>query len=118
MELDIVIASTEHHGTEPDKNLAGVPVEYHDFADVFDLTKARTMPPDRGRWNFRIDFIDGWEDKLPKPARRYRLSADEQKLEQETIKELLAAGMIRPSTSPVAAPCFFMLKQDGTNDTS
>jgi hypothetical protein len=115
MELDAILPnSTEHHGSEQHESMKGVPAEYHDFADVFNLEEARTMPKDRGLWNFKINFIEGWEDKLPKPARRYRLSADEQKLEQETIKELLAAGMIRPSTSPIAAPCFFVPKKDGT----
>jgi hypothetical protein len=79
MELDAILPnSTERHGSEQHESMKGVPAEYHDFADVFNLEEARTMPKDRGLWNFKIDFIEGWEDKLPKPARRYRLSADEQ----------------------------------------
>jgi hypothetical protein len=96
------------------ETIKGVPKEYHDFKDVFDLQEARKMPKDRGVWNFKIDFVEGWENKLPKPAKRYRLSMEEQELEKETIKELLEAGMIRPSTSPIAAPCFFVPKKDGT----
>jgi len=53
------------------ENLQGVPIAYHDFEDVFDLRRARRMPEDRGLWNFKIEFIDGWEDKLPRTAKGY-----------------------------------------------
>ena len=116
METINVIAGKplEYHKDEQNKNIRGVPIEYHDFADVFNLRNARTMPKDRGIWNFKIDFVNGWKDKLPRPAKRYWLTRDEQKLKEETIKELLEASMIHPSTSPIAAPCFFMSKKDGT----
>ena len=64
-------SSFEQAESEQKKNLQGVPVEYYDFADVFDLKKARIMPRDRGIWNFKIEFIEGWEDKLPRVAKRY-----------------------------------------------
>ena len=113
MAIDALVENPiEHHKPGKNKSLQGVPTKYHNFADVFDLEKARSMPADRGVWNFKINFIEGWEDKLPKPAKQYRLSMDEQKLKQETIKELLEAGMICPSTSPIAAPCFFVPKKD------
>ena len=72
------------------------------------------MPKDRGEWNFKIEFIDGWEKQLPKPAKRYRLTQAEQQAELETLEELQEAGMIRPSRSPVAAPTFFVPKKDGS----
>ena len=31
-----------------------VPEEYHDFQDVFDIEKARRLPPLRGEWDFSI----------------------------------------------------------------
>ena len=102
----------EHHKSGQGGNLLGVPIEYHNFADVFDLKEARMMPAERGIWNFKIDFIEGWEDKLPRVTKRYQLMNKEQKLEEETIKELLEAGMICPSMSPIAAPCFFVPKKD------
>jgi len=104
----------KHHEPGENKNLQGVPIEYHDFKDVFDLRGARKMPKDRGIWNFKIEFIEGWENKLPKVAKSYWLTQEEQKLEEETIKELLESGMIRPSMSPIGAPCFFVAKKDGT----
>src|SRR5258708_34284776 len=104
----------ECHQPGRNRDLEGVPVEYHDFTDIFDTKKARSMPEDWGIWNFKIDFIEGWQDKLPKPSRRYRLSADKQQLERDTIKELLGASMICPSMSPIVAPCFFVPKKDRT----
>jgi len=62
-------SSFEHHESEQKKDLQGVPVKYHDFTDVFDLNKARIMPKDRGIWNFKINFIKGWENKLPRVAK-------------------------------------------------
>jgi len=66
----------------------------------------------RNNWNFEIDFIEGWEKKLPKPAKRYQLTEAEQRAELETLQELQDAGMIRPSRSPLAAPTFFHPKKD------
>jgi len=55
------------------------------------------MPFNRNKWNFRIKFIEGWEGKLPKPAKRYRLTEAEQQAELETLQELQDAGMVQPS---------------------
>src|SRR5882757_3984184 len=33
-----------------------IPKEYHDFVDVFDLEKARQLPPLRGEWDFNINL--------------------------------------------------------------
>src|SRR5258708_4131789 len=43
----------EHHQSGKNKDLDGVPVEYHDFVDIFNTEKARSMPEDRGIWNFK-----------------------------------------------------------------
>jgi len=48
---------------------ASIPDEYHDLVDVFDIERARTMPEDRGEFNFKIDLIKGVI--LPKPAKPY-----------------------------------------------
>ena len=91
-----------------------VPMELYDLAQGFDDRQAKQMPHDRGEWNFNIEFIEGWQTKLPRPAKRYRLTTEEQKAEEETLDELLRAGMISESRSPVAAPTFFVLKKDGS----
>jgi len=90
-----------------------VPKELHGYLDVFDDRQAKKMPLSRNGWDFEIEFIKGWEKKLPKPAKRYRLTEIEQQAELETLQELQDAGMIRPSRSPVAAPTFFRPKKDG-----
>jgi len=113
--IDALVKSPiEHHKPGQKDHMRGVPVEYHNFADVFNLEKARIMAKDRGIWNFKIDFIEGWEDKLLKPAKQYQLTKEEQEPKKETITELLEASMICPSKSPIAAPCFFVPKKDRT----
>jgi len=89
-------------------------IELHEYLDGFNDHKAKKMPKDRGDWNFKIDFIEGWEKQLPKPAKRYRLTKAEQQAELETLQELQEARMIQPSRSPVAAPTFFIPKKDGS----
>jgi len=51
-----------------------VPQELHPFLDVFNDRQAKQMPEDQKEWNFPIEFIDRWETKLPKPAKRYCLT--------------------------------------------
>ena len=52
-------------------------------------------------------------DHKLRPAPLYRLSAAEQTVMLETIERELAAGRIRPSTSPYGSPTFFVPKSDG-----
>ena len=91
-----------------------MPKELFEYLDVFNDRKAKEMPQDRGEWNFQIEFIEGWEKKLPKPAKRYHLTEAEQQAEIETLQELQDARMIQPSRSPVTAPTFFVPKKDGS----
>lgn len=50
---------------------------------------------------------------LPQPTSRfYNLSCPEREALETYIKESLAAGIIRPSSSPVGAVFFFVVKQD------
>jgi hypothetical protein len=48
-----------------------VPEELHDYLDVFNDRTAKKMPRSRGEWDFQINFIEGWETRLPRPAKRY-----------------------------------------------
>jgi len=56
-ELDVFEISTEDWKNQEWRKL--VPREYHDFAQVFDLQRARKLPPLRGEWDFRIDLVKG-----------------------------------------------------------
>jgi hypothetical protein len=94
--------------TDPCKHVL---IELYNYLDVFNNRKAKEMPQDRCEYNFRINFIDRWEKKLPKPAKRHRLTKAEQQAELETLQELQEAKMIHPSRSPVATPTFFIPKK-------
>jgi len=59
-----------------------------------------------------IDFMEG--AKLPKPAKVYPLSLAERNSLDTWIDEELRKGYIHPSTSPIAAPFFFVKKHDGS----
>ena len=89
-----------------------VPKEYHDFGDVFDLEKARKLPPLQGEWDFKIELVKG--APLPPRSRPYRLTPDQMEEAGKQLKELEDMGMIEDSVSPMAAPLFFVPKKDGT----
>ncbi|QRW10167.1 Transposon Tf2-7 polyprotein [Ceratobasidium sp. AG-Ba] len=59
-----------------------------------------------------FDFAEGSD--LPKPAKVYPLSPIESRTIKEFIDQELADGKIRPSKSPIASPCFFVKKKDGS----
>jgi len=63
-------------------------------------------------YDHAIDFIEG--TKLPKPAKVYPLSLAERNSLDTWIDEELRKGYIRSSTSPIAAPFFFVKKHDGS----
>ncbi|KAK3553874.1 hypothetical protein QTP70_012711 [Hemibagrus guttatus] len=73
------------------------------------LQKASKLPPHRP-WDCAIDLIPG--EPVPK-GRIYSLTLPEEKAMEEYIKEALAQGYIRPSTSPAASSFFFVAKKDG-----
>ena len=50
---------------------------------------------------------------VAKGCKVYPLSPVEQKAMDEFLAENLEMGQIRPSKSPMAAPCFFIKKKDG-----
>jgi hypothetical protein len=79
-----------------------------EFPDVFpdDLPG---MPPDHD-FEFVIDLLPG---TAPISKRPYRMDIKDLELKKQ-IEELLAKGLIRPSSSPWGAPIIFVDKKDGT----
>ncbi|KAI2650603.1 Transposon Tf2-8 polyprotein [Labeo rohita] len=73
-------------------NLSNVPKEYLDLKEVFNLVPG-TSPP---------------KGKL------YSLSAPEREAMEKYISDSLAAGFIRPSSSPAGTGFFFVGKKDGS----
>ncbi|KAK3515335.1 hypothetical protein QTP70_017193 [Hemibagrus guttatus] len=86
-----------------------IPACYSHFWDVFCPKKASKLPPHRP-WDCAIDLIPG--EPVPK-GRIYSLTLPEERAMEEYIKEALAYGYIRPSTSPAASSFFFVAKKDG-----
>lgn len=89
-----------------------VPKEYHDYGDVFDLEKARKLPPLQEGWDFKIELIK--DAPLPPRSWPYRLTPDQIEEAGKQLKELEEMGMIEDSSSPIAVPLFFVQKKDGT----
>jgi hypothetical protein len=68
------------------------------------------LPPHRGTPHV-IPLEHG---AVPPPCRTYRLSPREKTEVETQIKDLLAKGLIEPSSSPFGAPVIFVPKPDGS----
>ncbi|QRV98260.1 Retrotransposable element Tf2 protein [Ceratobasidium sp. AG-Ba] len=93
------------------KELPVIPEEFLEFLDVFSEELFKKLPEHRP-FDCNIDFKEDAE--LPKPAKVYPLSPIESRTIKEFIDQELADGKIRPSKSPIASPCFFVKKKDGS----
>ncbi len=104
-------SSVTHQKPEPDRpDLASIPAEYHDISEVFCKQRAFSLPPHRP-YDCAIDLLPG--STFPR-SRLYNISRPERVAMEEYINNSLAAGIIRPSSSPLGAGFFFVGKKDGT----
>jgi len=71
-------------------NLSNVPSEYHEFADVFNKTKAEVLTPHHP-YDLKINLEEGAQ---PPVGPIYSLSVSEQETLKEFIKENLNIGFI------------------------
>jgi hypothetical protein len=69
------------------------------------------LPKYRGPVHHTIPLVPG--TKVP-PKRTYRLSPKEKAELEKYVKDLLAKGLIEPSSSPFGAPVLFVPKPDGS----
>ena len=84
--------------------------EPHGLDPVFSKQRGLSLPPHRP-YDCAIDLLPG----SPYPGSRlYNLSRTEQVTMEEYIQDSLAAGLIRPSSSPLGAGFFFVGKKDGS----
>uniref|UniRef100_A0AAQ6IR55 Gypsy retrotransposon integrase-like protein 1 n=1 Tax=Anabas testudineus TaxID=64144 RepID=A0AAQ6IR55_ANATE len=90
-------------------DLSSVPSVYLDLKQVFNKVRATSLPPHRP-YDCAIDLLPGTS---PPRGRLYSLSAPERVAMQKYLDEALAAGLIRPSSSPAGAGFFFVGKKDG-----
>ncbi|KAI3370657.1 hypothetical protein L3Q82_007223 [Scortum barcoo] len=96
-------APTPHSPLIEPVDLSGVPPTYHDLQEVFNKDKALSLPPHRPYdCNCAIELLP--DAPLPS-SRLYNLTRPEQEAMEGYINDSMAAGIIRPSTSPVGAGC-------------
>lgn len=91
-------------------DLTGVPVEYLGLRRVFSKSRAAPLPPHRP-YDCAIALLPG---SSPPKGRLYSLSGPETEALDKYIHESLAAGLIRPSSSPAGVGFFFVGKKDGS----
>ena len=104
-------AAAISNGTPDDPvDLTRVPLEYHDYADIFSKKKADTLAP-HWPFNLKIELEEGTE---PPIGRLYSLFSSEQGSLQDFLDEHLTNSFIRQSSSPHAAPALFIQKKDAS----
>ena len=81
-----------------------------DFPEVFDESRSERLP-ENGPHDFPIDLVPGFK---PPHGKIYSLTPKERLAMKEYIQDSLNKGHIRPSSSPSAAPCFFVEKSNGS----
>ncbi|KAL0192085.1 hypothetical protein M9458_010381, partial [Cirrhinus mrigala] len=89
---------------EESVNLSNVPTEYLDLKEVFSKSRAASLPPHRP-YDCAIELLPGTS---PPKGKLYSLSAPEREAMEKYISDSLAAGLIRPSSSPAGAGFFFV----------
>lgn len=87
-----------------------IPIEIHDFEDVFDIQKAAVLAHHQ-RLDHSIELMPGTDSPC---YGLYQLSRIELEALQKFIDENMARGWIRDSQSSAAAPVIFVPKKDGT----
>ena len=91
-------------------NMMGVPLDYHDFTDVFSKTHTCTLAP---HWPYDLK-IELEEGTSPPFGLIYSLSQSELKSFQELLDEHLVMDFIHPSQSLGGAPVLFTCQKDGS----
>jgi hypothetical protein len=93
------------------KSFRDLALDYlHDFKDVFFKTSFDELPA-RKPWDHAIELIP---DAQYKSCKVYPLSISEQEQLDKFLEENLMSGRICPSKSLMAAPFFFVKKNDGS----
>ena len=90
---------------------AYVPEWLHKYGNVFSKNKSKRMLIQK-LYDYAIDFVEG--TILSKLAKVYPLSLAERNSLDMWINEELRKRYIQPSTSPIAAPFFFVKKHNGS----
>jgi len=90
--------------------LENLPLEYHEFTNVFSKTESKPLP-DHRPYDLSIQ-IEG--EQSPPLGPIYSLSALELQTLREFLDENLKTGIICTSSSPCGAPVLFVRKKNGS----
>src|SRR5258705_12379515 len=90
--------------------LSGIPVDYHEYHEVFSGAKANTLPPHQP-YNLQISLEEGAK---PFHGPIYSLLPLELTALQEFLEEHTRNGFIRPTKSPWGSLVLFIKKKDGS----
>jgi hypothetical protein len=93
----------------PEEIKKKLPIEYHEFIDVFSPKEADALPPHRP-FDHKIDLKPGTQ---PPYFRNRPMSPRELEAIKKYLDEHLQKGFIRASTSPAAAPILLAQKPGG-----
>jgi len=104
------LAERAHRSAEAQKESFILPDYVRGFESVFAKEDFNVLPEHR-QWDHAIELIPGSE---PKSSKVYPLSLVEQKELDSFLEENLHTGRIHPSKSLMAAPVFFIKKNDGS----
>ena len=108
LATDMAIAENLKKDNLTDKQI--VPLEYHEYLDIFNKKRASWFP-DKWPWDHKIEMKPGFE---PKSFKNYNLTPAEQEKLDKFLKENLEKGYIQKSESPMASP-FFLSKRKMAN---
>ena len=99
-------AHLEQEKTKQEK--AVLPKEYMQWASVFDKTKSERIPEHKP-WDHAIVLKPDFE---PKRHPNYPMTEEENQKLSDWLTDQTRKGYIRPSTSPMASPFFYVAKKE------
>lgn len=103
------LAMLEYQTDDSQQNVsAAIEPILAEYNDVF--RDPKTLPPSR-TYDHTIPLVPG---VVPVNTRPYRYSPSHKDEIERQVKELLASGLIVPSTSPFASPVLLVQKKDGS----
>ena len=96
----------------PQEMLNRLPVDYHNYADVFDRSKTDVLPPHRS-YDHKLEFAENADKNALPKSRIYPLSGHKLEQVKKYLDEHLRKGFIVPSHAPFASPVLFAEKPNG-----
>ncbi|XP_010491426.2 PREDICTED: uncharacterized protein LOC104769009 [Camelina sativa] len=105
---DMMLCAVEDNHNENVSNAAVLELK-ESFADIF--AEPTELPPFRENHNHKIVLKEGAD---PINQRPYRYAVYQKDEIDKIVKDLLAAGTIRMSSSPFSSPVVLVKKKDGT----